>query len=307
MASFSATDAAFEGFRLTKEQPKTLLIWAAFNLVISIVTLVLLIGVGGEALAAMMALESAGSDPDPAQAMATFSQLGVVYALLLPIGLITQSMLGAAVYRAVLRPQEGGVGFLKLGGDELRLVALSIIYFFLMILGVVGVTLVASLVVGLAGRAIGGPAAALLGVGVGLFVSGLMVFVVVRLSLAGVITYARKKISVFDSWGLTRGHFWQIIGTYVLTLAAVIVVMMLSLIVFAALAAVATGGDLAAVGKVFSPDFTSLASYMTPTMIAYTVFGAVLNAIYYAAIFAPHAIIYRGLSGDVEANAEVFA
>lgn len=215
MASFSATDAAFEGFRLTREQPKTLLIWAAFNLVISVVSLVLLIGLGGSSLQAMMEMEQAGAEADPAQAMEMLRSLGVVYAMILPVALLTQSMLGAAVYRAILRPADGGVGYLKLGGDELRLMALSLIYFVLMIIGVVVVTFVAGLVVGLLGAVIGAGGAALLGVGVGLFVGGLMIFVVVRLSLAGVITFAQRRIAVFDSWRLTRGQFWNLVGAYV--------------------------------------------------------------------------------------------
>lgn len=305
MASFSATDAAFEGFRLTKEQPKTLLIWAAFNLVISVISLVLLIGIGGSSLQAMMEMEQVGAEADPAQAMEMLRSLGVVYALILPVALITQSMLGAAVYRAILRPSDGGVGYLKLGGDELRLVALSLIYFLLMLVGMVAVIFVAGLVVGLIGPVIGAGGAALLGVGVGLFVAGLMIFVIVRLSLAGVITFAQRRVAVFDSWALTRGHFWSLTGTYVLTVAAVAVVMLLAVFIFTAVAAVASGGNLAAVGTMFSPDMSSLAAYMTPTMIAYTVFGALLNAVYYAAIFSPHAVIYRALAGDE--RAEVFA
>ena len=305
MASFSATDAAFEGFRLTKEQPKTLLIWAAFNLVISVISLVLLIGVGGSSLQAMMEMEQAGAEADPAQAMEMLRSLGVVYAMILPVALITQSMLGAAVYRAILRPSDGGVGYLKLGGDELRLVALSLVYFLLMVVGMVAITVLASIVVGLAGAVVGAGGAALLGVAVFLFVSGLMIFAVVRLSLAGVITFAQRRIAVFDSWSLTRGQFWNMTGAYVLTLAAVVVVMLLSVIIFAAVAAILSGGDLAAVGAMFSPDMSSLAAYMTPMMIAYTVFGALLNAVYYAAIFSPHAVIYRALAGDE--RAEVFA
>lgn len=305
MASFSATDAAFEGFRLTREQPKTLLIWAAFNLIVSVVSLVLMISIGGSSLQAMMEMEQAGAEADPAQALQLLEGLGLVYALVLPVALITQSMLGAAVYRAILRPADGGVGYLRLGGDELRLIGLSIIYFLLTVVGMVVITFVAGLVVGLLGAAIGAGGAALLGVGVGLFIGGLMIYVIVRLSLAGVITFAQRRIAVFDSWALTRGQFWNMTGAYVLTLAAVMVIVILSLIVFTAIAAIASGGDFAAVGTIFSPDMSSLSAYLTPTMIAYTVFGALLNAVYYAAIFSPHAIIYRSLAGD--GAAEVFA
>lgn len=305
MASFSATDAAFEGFRLTREQPKTLLIWAGFNLIIGVLGMVILFGMGGEAFRTLAAT-SPGPEADPTEALAAMAQLGPAYLFMLVVSIVSQAMLGAAVYRAVLRPSDGGIGYLKFGGDELRLIGLSLIYVVLFAVGTALAVLASNVAASLARGLLGsGGAGALAGVAVGLFVLGLMIFVVVRLSLAGVVTFARRRISVFGSWGITRGHFWGMVGTYVLTVASVIVIALLALIIFAALAAILSGGDLAAVGSMFSPDMTSFATYMTPTMVAYTVFGALLNAVYYAAIFSPHAVIYRALTGDAEA--EVFA
>ncbi|MCC7268967.1 MAG: hypothetical protein IT546_16725 [Caulobacteraceae bacterium] len=304
MASFSATDAAFEGFRLTREQPRTLFIWAGFNLVVSVLSLILMESFGDSYLQSMTALEQAGANADPEQTLQLVQNLTVASLPWLALSLIIQAMLGAAVYRAVLRPAEKGVGYLKLGGDEARLVGLSLIYLVLFVVGLSAVVIVASLVVTLAGRAVGGSVAALVGAGVGLFVSGLIIYVIVRLSLAGVVTFARRRISVFGSWPLTRGQFWSMTGAYVLTLASVIVVMLLSVIIFMVIAAILTGGNLAAVGAMFTPG-SSLTAYLSPAMIAYIVFAALLNAVYYAAIFAPHAVIYRALTGD--GQAEVFS
>jgi hypothetical protein len=47
MADFSPTQAAFEGFRLTRERPVAVLVWAAAIFVFSLVTTAMLIGMAG--------------------------------------------------------------------------------------------------------------------------------------------------------------------------------------------------------------------------------------------------------------------
>jgi hypothetical protein len=46
MTVFSATDAAFEGFRVTWEKPRTLLIWTGFFLVVNLLMPLALFGLG---------------------------------------------------------------------------------------------------------------------------------------------------------------------------------------------------------------------------------------------------------------------
>jgi glucan phosphoethanolaminetransferase (alkaline phosphatase superfamily) len=129
---------------------------------------------------------------------------------------------------------------------------------------------------------------------------GVFIWVAVRLSLSGPATFAERHIRVFESWILTRGVFWRLLGAYVLSLALVIVVMLLALVIYAAIAAVMLGGDLSQIGKVFQPDTSSLTSYFTPAMLIYLVFGAFLGALQNAVIYAPPAVAFRELHGPVE-------
>ena len=291
MTAFSATDAAFEGFRITREKPKVLLTWALFYLIVSLIMPVLMVTMGGQNL---MALEAQANNPnaDPNAALANLAALGPLYAVLLPVGLAVQAILASAVYRAILRPDESGIGYLKLGEDEFRLVALTLIYFLLSVAAVTVIVILGGIGAGVAFSLLGSP---IFGVGLGLFFLGLLLYVAVRLSLSPVVTFAERRISVFDSWALTKGQFWKLLGAYILAIASVVVVLLLAMVIFMAVAAILAGGDIASVGKIFAPDLSSVAAYYTPPMIAYTVFGGFLNALYFAVLVAPAAVAYRAL------------
>ncbi|HYG25546.1 MAG TPA: hypothetical protein VD906_01425, partial [Caulobacteraceae bacterium] len=60
MATFSPTDAALEGFRIAREKPRVLLVWAAVNFVVSALVGLLLILLFGERLAELDAASQSG-------------------------------------------------------------------------------------------------------------------------------------------------------------------------------------------------------------------------------------------------------
>ena len=74
------------------------------------------------------------------------------------------------------------------------------------------------------------------------------------------------------------------------------VIALLVVTIFSALVAVAVGGDLQAVGKMFAPDQTSLTTYFSPVMIIYLLVAGWLSALYYAVVIAPAAVAYRELT-----------
>ncbi|WP_299544606.1 hypothetical protein [Phenylobacterium sp.] len=242
-------------------------------------------------------LETLRADETPDMAKLVDALIAVAPILIL--GLAIQCIMAAAVYRLIFRHEDTRFGYLRLGADELRLMALTLIYILLFMALLVAVTLGAAIVAALAAFA-GQGAAIFMGGVAELFSLGLVIFVLVRLSLAPVATFAERRLAIFESWRLTRGHFWRLFGAYALALACIVVVGFLALVVFTGVAGVIllmTGGQLSDLSSIFKPDETSIRTYFNPGLIAYMITGSVFSALYYAVIAAPGAVAYAQLHG----------
>ncbi|MDP1875825.1 hypothetical protein [Phenylobacterium sp.] len=299
MTNFSPGDVAFEGFRLTREHPRVVMIWALFHLLVSFVSATALILLGGDVL---QQAENA-AEMSPAEMAVFMREMAPAYLTLAPIGLFVVSVSAAAVYRLQLRPMEGAErGYLRFGADEVRLIVLTLIYYLLTIGGVLALSLVAAIAAAVASLA-GQGAMTLVGSAMMLFFGGLWLYVLVRLSLAPVLTFDQKRLVIFGSWSLTRGRFLRLFGAYVLALVTVIVVSLLAMVIFAALAGIVTvalGGGLDSVGEAFQPDFSSFGAYISAQTVLYLMFNAVLTAIYYPVILSPQVVAYQAFSAPPE-------
>jgi hypothetical protein len=303
MSDFSATDAALEGFRLTRERPRIVLVWAGLLLLASLIAAALIFSLAGEAFTALS--RGAGAQRTPEETFELIGQLGPFSGLLIALWFVFYAVLYSAVYRAVLRPEEGGPGYLKLGGDELRVAATMLLLVLLLIGATIVVGLAAALIIGLlasggAGSAMA--AAALLP----LLLLVPAVYLGVRFSLALPATFAERRIVVWRSWSLTKGRFWPLLGTYVLSLVLGLVVYLLALMIYFAVAALVAGGVVAA-GSVFQPDYTSLSTLLTPAMILYLLIISVIGAVLMAITNAPPAVVYRDITGYGARTADVFS
>lgn len=290
MTVFSAVDAAFEGFRVTWEKPKTLLIWTGFFLVVNLLLPLALFGLGLNTQMAELEAASANPSQDPSVAMESLAALAPVYALLIPVGLVVQAMIAAAVFRLVLDPEDSRRHPVQFGREEAHLIVLALAYTLLSLLAVVAAVLVGGLVAGLAAAAGASP---FVGILTGFVLMGALLYVAVRMSLGPVITFSEGRIAIFESWDVTRGLFWPILGSYVLAIIAVAIFYLLSLVLAAALGALLSGGDLQAVGRLMSPDMTSIEAFFSPGQVLMLLFSAFMSAVYNAVMSAPAAVIYR--------------
>lgn len=172
---------------------------------------------------------------------------GFFVALLLMILLFT--ILWAAAFRAATQPGERHAAYLRVGMDELRLIGVSLILTigFYLVMFVLG--LVVGVLAGLVGAAAGGGSRTVLALVIIASIALLCaaaIYFGVRLSPAGPLTIIRRKIIIGDAWRLTRGHFWRLLGGYVLV----------GLVVFAVyivILAIQLGPMLAAAGSLTSP------------------------------------------------------
>src|SRR5580693_1681342 len=116
MSEFSIQDAAFTGFRLVREHPRSLGVWTLYALGLSLLLAVVIVGMMGPD---MMKLSALGADAarDPDAVVALFGRLLPGYLVVLGVALVSNAIVGAAMIRAILRPAEEGFGFLRLGAD----------------------------------------------------------------------------------------------------------------------------------------------------------------------------------------------
>ncbi len=307
--AFSANEAAFEGFRIVRREPGTIVIWGLLQLVLGVGTVFLMVPAFGPFMQLTQG-QASGAAADPTKTLAAFTTLLPFYAIVFPVALITSAVFTCAVYRAVLRPRDKGFGRLRIGADEFRMFLLWLVLGLLFLAGSIGLIVVFVIAgVALAALAKGaGAVAAIIAVCLAyLLMFLLMIWFGVRLSLAGPMTFTQRRLRLFDSWGLTKGRFWSLFGCYLLTFVFSMIIGLVSLTVYGAVSVVASGSISAAAASMFRPDFSSIQAYFSPGRSIYLVFASFVSAVYYAVGAAPAAAAYRALASvNPENRAEVF-
>jgi len=300
--SFSATEAAFEGFRVVRRHPMALVFWSLFYLAVMVATLAM---IGGSLIGLINAAEGleASGATSPEAFMPVIQSYMTILAVVLPLSLISGAMICAAVARAVLRPAESAFGYLRLGMDEVRVLVVSIV------LCIVFVGL-SAVVFGIIGAVIGITAAAeapalwLVVVLLVLAAIALFVWLAVRLSLAIPITMAERRIAIFDSFALTKGRFWPLLGMALLAVVMSIVVGLLGSLV--AMPIQLAAGSLQDLVGLEEESLQVILQAAWPAITAWVVINAVMSALQVAVIYAPFSAAYRDLKGVAQPSAEVF-
>jgi hypothetical protein len=301
MSSFSPSDAAFEGFRLTRERPRAVLAWAICYLVFSyLLSAVADLTLGSQSQSLIADLKRASADPSAfwpaAQKMAPFFLAG------LPLSVAFQAIFTCAVYRAILRPEESARGYLRLGLDELRMMVLNLVLSLIWGATVFTVLLVALLAAAAAGTA-NESITVLIGDILTVAVFCAAVTVLTRLSLAGPMTFADRRLRVFASWSLSKGLFWRLFGAYTLSFALggiVLLLMVLILILVLNILMQMTGLSVASLS----------AASANPLALGVGLISQVLTVLiltcFYVVLKAPPAQAYKGIVGAAPAAADTF-
>lgn len=295
---FSATEAAFEGFRLARRHPLAILIWALVVFMFSLAMTGVLVALAGPALVEMTALNqqtTAGETADPAAVMALMGTLLPAYAMMFLVGLVYYAVMLPAVERAVLTPEKKAFGFLQLGDVELRhlgmILLLGLLTFGIYMLVAIVIGILIAAVSALAGAAVG----IILGIVAGLGGLVLLLWVFSRFSLAGPVALREGGIGLKRSWALTKAKTWPVAGGLILCCVLAAVVAILIFAIFAGgVAAVGMGSSL---GAMFQPDMSSAAAYFSPFMLAYTFVSSISSALGFAIMVGYGANVYDQLVG----------
>jgi hypothetical protein len=306
MSRFSPSDAALEGFRLTRERPLSVLAWAALRFVYSAASLFVLFGIGGSSFHDLMALQADGKTPPPSAVLPLLGQLAPAVLGVLALGLVFHAVFYTAMLRAILRPGDRAFAAIRLSIDELRQFALAVVLVVLFVVYAFIAEVIAIVLIALA-KGLGG-AALPIDILIVLALIAAVVYPAIRLSVAPAMTFADGRISILRALPVTRGRFWPMFGTYVLAMVLTLVVVILLGVIFAlAIGAVglAQGGMTAATqmfGIMQASDMT-LASVLSPLRLVSLGFNAVLSTLGYLILLAPAAAIFRELTGRVGAPA----
>lgn len=299
--TFSATNAAFEGFRVVRRKPMALVFWALFYIVIMLAAFA---AIGGNLIGLMGAVEQLDGEAAPSiEAMMPLLQTYLaIIAIVLPLSLVASAVIYAAIARAVVRPNESAFGYLRLGADEVRVLVVSVAIFFVMMAAAVVIWGVVGVVIGLVASA-DMPALWVLVVLLCLGAIALFLWLGLRLSLAIPITVAERRIAIFDSFAMTKGRFWPLLGMGIIAVLMSFVVSLLGSIVM--LPVQMATGTLGGLADMEGENLMAIAQAAWPAILGWVVINAVLQALQVAVVYAPFSAAYRDIKGGGP-NAAVF-
>ena len=293
--AFSATDAAFEGFRVVRRHPLALIFWALFYAVIMVAAFAVMGPNLISFISATEQLEQSGATPSMEDFAPLFQMMGMLFAVLLPLTLITSAMIYAAISRSVLRPGESAFGYLRLGMDEVRVLVVSLVLFIVfMVLMVVTSGIIGAVI----GMTVASETPALWLLVVLLILAAICAFIwlSVRLSLAIPITMGERRIAILDSFAFTKGRFWPLLGMALLAWVMSIVVGLLGSLVAMPLQ-MATGGGMMALEGLEDESLQVILQSAWPAIAAWILINAVMSALQVAVLYAPFSAAYRDMKG----------
>lgn len=290
-------------FGLLRQHPLAALIWG----------LIYLGGVVALALSLLPMMSSFTPPPPGSNAAPDLAAAGKVFGVSLLTGvafLFLFAILSAAATRAVLRPSQSSLAFLRIGMDEVRLFLLGLIFTILFYFLLIFLAIAATLIVILLSAAMGPAALPALAAATVIISVAVMAWLTTRLSLSYPLTILRREFVVFESWSLTKGRFWSLFGAY-------FVIFLLWFLLALAFSAVTSGSYiLEMIRGGFSDEAMRSAmehqradqlAGITPRIILSWILSALAGSLGIALFAGASATATRAITTDVEGVAETFA
>lgn len=314
MASFSIGEAYGAGFSLIAKRPLSVIVWGiAYALLTGLPVVLMVVMVGPDFLAGIGELMSVSVSGDDFQRdnfmdilMPAFSRMQAISGLSWITSLVAVGLVHAAIFRAVLRPSDGGFFGMKLGMDEVWQALIYLCVTFLLVILAIGVMLAAALsgaIIYFLGEAVGSPFGGWLqaigGFAVGVSCVVGIIWICLRFSLAGPATYATKSFQLFESWSVTKGQSWPLLGMALLLFVTLIAFELVIGGIFIGLI-VALGDNDAlsreAIEAFFQQPVNDWVLQATPWAIGGMLISALVGGAIYSILLAPFASAYRQLT-----------
>ena len=249
--SFSATEAAFEGFRVTRHHPVAVLAWALVSLISLFAMYLMVAPILSPMAGEFQAIMASGGKLEPSLALQT--QMNYAGLAVVPVSLVTQAILMPAIYRAMTNTGRDKFGFLRLGLDELRTLGALVIVTIVSLIVSQGGDLLAQLALasGIGGAAVLIKVVAMV---VGIYLS-------VRLMLVVPAAFLEGRVDLKAGWEATAGLFWSLLGIAIISsFMACIVMLLLGIVALPISIGVVSGGGATPASLVAAVGFVLLVS-----------------------------------------------
>ncbi len=302
MAGVDVARTAMAGIGVIGRRPVAVLAWAGVLLLLGVLPAAGLMSALLGGLAELVRMDASGVEPSPEALVPVIWAAFAMQPVLLLTSLAVRAILTAAVFRAVLEPGDSRWFYLRLGARELWLALMIVVFgvlsFVVMIpMSAVLVPLLMILSIGTDGNLLAVVPVMLAAVLIALAMLG---WLFVRFSMALPMTFAEQRFRLFESWAMTQGQTWRLIGVGLLLIGIVLALELglLALLVAASLAFLGQGGlDEAAASAFFAQDASIWMAELAPWAVGMALVGALLGAVVTTILAAPWAEAYRQLSG----------
>ncbi len=227
--SFSPVQASFEGFRFIRERPRAVTLWMAALLALNLAATAF--GLSPWALRLQQLKVSTEFDWSWETFQVFVFHLLPAAFLALVLMLAGLCIVAPSILRVMLHP--GAAPRFRLGADEGRMLWLYLAMVLIVFIAAIpsGILLGYSL-------SLARPVADAVGSGWLLVLAGqfasvlMMLFIVIRLSLAAPIAIDQGRLDLAEAWRMTRGVFWRLLGGALLGLLLVLAVSAIALVFF---------------------------------------------------------------------------
>ena len=314
MNGFSIGEAYGAGFSLIAKRPVSVLMWGIVYTLLRMGPVALMFAlVGPDLLAGLSDIIKAfimGDDPDDftRHIFPAIAKLQALTALGWLTAIVAVGIVHAAIFRAVLRPGDGGFFNMKLGMDEVwqGLVFLcAVILIAILAVGVLMAGALAAMLVFFLGEAVGSPLGGWIqGIGmVAVWISAIVgiIWICLRFSLAGPATFDSRSFQLFESWQATKGQSWPLLGLALLLFVTLLAIqMVLGVILLGAVGGLSYSDALTpeAIEDFFAQPPSAWVLQASPFIIGMVLISALLGGAIYTILLAPFASAYRQITGD---------
>jgi hypothetical protein len=218
MAKISVGAAVSEGFSLIRRHPGSVALWALLTWAF----LIIRFASYGPLIAAGFAQMQSGAAPNMMTLLPQLQQAQALGFLLSLGSLFLNAVLACAVYRAVLRPEQVGFAYLRIGAAEFFLFLFIIAASMVFVIGTVVLLIPLGIIGGLIGRGslVGGVTFGV--IAAILYVFG-AIYLILRLALVGPVMVETNEFRVGEAWALTRGRVGSLFAIALLLVVVIIV------------------------------------------------------------------------------------